>query len=118
MYIFESWNIFIFPSSILSLKNILIRSREIKTKETYEKMNSMVSQIKFAFGNEISNFVIMNMQRNNIIFKAFLFPNNEVPLYVKKKSKELLESFQTQLKKVKNSYFTDAASKNQIKKNI
>ena len=99
-----------------TILNILIHSREIKTKKTYEKMNSMVSQIKFAFGNEISNLVKMNKQINNIIFKSFLFPNNDVPRYIKKKNKELLESFQTQLKKVKNSYFTDAANKNQIKK--
>lgn len=94
--------------------NILIHSREIKTKKTYEKMDSMVSQINFSFGNEISNLVIMNKQINNIIFKAFLFPNNKVPCYVKKKNKKLLESFQTQLEYYKNSYFTDAANKGQI----
>ena len=97
--------------------NILIHSREIKTKKTYEKMNSMVSQIKFAFGNEISNLVIMNKQINNIIFKAFLFPNNKVPCYVKKKNKKLLKSFQTQLEGFKNTYFSDVdvANKDQIR---
>ena len=97
-----------------TILNILIHSREIKTKKTYEKMDSMVSQIKFAFGNEISNLVKMNKQINNIIFKAFLFPNNKVPCYVRKKNKKLLESFQTQLEGFKNTYFTDVANKGQI----
>ena len=35
-----------------TILNILIHSREIKTKKTYEKMNSMVSQIKFALGKK------------------------------------------------------------------
>ena len=56
----------------------------------------------------------MNKQINNIIFKAFLFPNNKVPCYVRKKNKKLLESFQTQLEGFKNTYFTDVANKGQI----
>ena len=57
---------------------------------------------------------MMNKQTNNIIFKAFLFPNNEVPRYVKKMNKKLLESFQAQLEELKNTYFSNAANKGQL----